>query len=210
MMKLLYSPGDCSVGIHVIMEEIGKPYQAERVSFSYQEQHLPEFKRVNPKSKIPVLLRDDETTLTEFPAIATWLARVNPAAGLLSEDINEQARALEVMEYCTATIHMQGFTRVFHPQRSAVLEADYPTVQARGREAINKAFAIMDAQIGSKPYVMGDFSIADTALFYVEYWEVGRLKNKLPENLERHFMTMLSRPSVQKVFADEGLEIPVV
>ncbi|MEA2959096.1 MAG: hypothetical protein QOJ58_4766, partial [Alphaproteobacteria bacterium] len=33
-MKLLYSPGECSVGIHVILEEIGKPYEIERVSFA--------------------------------------------------------------------------------------------------------------------------------------------------------------------------------
>jgi hypothetical protein len=37
-----------------------------------------------------------------------------------------------------------------------------------------------------------------------------RLKGKLLDNCARHFKTMLSRPSVQKVFADEDLKIPVV
>jgi glutathione S-transferase len=208
MMKLLYSPGECSVGIHIILEEIGKPYEIDRVSFAYKEQHLPDFKKINPKSKVPVLLRDDGSSLTEFPAIATWLATTNPAAGLIAPEAEGLARALEVMEYCTATIHMQGFTRAFHPERYVVLEADFPTVRARGREFLDKGFAIMDAQLSSKSYILGDFTIADTALFYVEYWESHRLKNKLPENLARHFKTMLSRPSVQKAFADEGLKIP--
>jgi glutathione S-transferase len=209
-MKLLYSPGECSVGIHVILEEIGKPYEIERISFAYKEQHLADFKKINPKSKVPVLLRDDGSALTEFPAIATWLARSNPAAGLVSEEPEGLARALEVMEYCTATIHMQGFARAFHPDRYVVLEADFATVRARGREFLDKGFAIMDAQLGSKPYILGDFSIADTALFYVEYWESERMKAKLPDNLARHFKTMLGRPSVQKAFRDEGLKIPNV
>ena len=29
-MKLMYSPGACSVGIHVLLEEIGKPYEVDR------------------------------------------------------------------------------------------------------------------------------------------------------------------------------------
>ena len=32
-MKLYYAPGACSIGIHVLLEEIGKPYQAEAVNF---------------------------------------------------------------------------------------------------------------------------------------------------------------------------------
>jgi glutathione S-transferase len=209
-MKLLYSPGDCSIGIHIILEEIGKPYQVDRVSFSYQEQHLPEYKKINPKSKVPVLIRDDGTSLTEFPAISMYLAVTNPEAKLISADIEHQVRALEVMEYCTATIHMQGFTRAFHPHRYVALESDYALVRARGREQIEKGFAIMDAQLGSRSYILGEFSIADMALFYVEYWEVERLKGRLPDNLTRHFKTMLDRPTVQKVMAEEGLKIPVL
>jgi glutathione S-transferase len=65
-VKLLYSPGDCSVGIHIVLAEIGRPYQTDRVNFSCQ-QHLPGYKRINPKSNVPVLLRDDDSWLTEFP-----------------------------------------------------------------------------------------------------------------------------------------------
>src|ERR1700676_4841456 len=102
MMKLLYSPGECSVGIHILLEEIGKPYEIERVSFAYKEQHLSDFKKINPKSKVPVLLRDDGSALTEFPAIATWLARTNPAAGLFPEDAGGRGRPLEARGTGTA------------------------------------------------------------------------------------------------------------
>jgi len=112
-MKLYYAPGACSIGIHVLLEEIGKPYDAEPVNLRQGEQYQPGFTAVNPKSKVPTLVRDDGSVLTEFPAIAYWLARTNPFANLLPDDIDQQARVLELLDYAVATIHMQGFLRQF-------------------------------------------------------------------------------------------------
>ena len=77
-MKLFYSPGACSIGIHVLLEEIGKPYEAQLVNLREGGQFKPDFTAVNPKSKVPTLVRDDGSVLTEYPAIAYWLARTNP------------------------------------------------------------------------------------------------------------------------------------
>ena len=52
-MKLYYAPGACSIGIHVLLEEIGKPYESERVNLQKGEQYKPPFTEVNPKSKVP-------------------------------------------------------------------------------------------------------------------------------------------------------------
>jgi glutathione S-transferase len=73
-MKLYYMPGACSIGIHVLLEEIGKPYDLQKIDGAKQEQYGPDFVKINPKSKVPTLQRDDGSVLTEFPAIATWLA----------------------------------------------------------------------------------------------------------------------------------------
>jgi glutathione S-transferase len=70
----------------------------------------------NPKGKVPTLVRDDGSVLTEFSAIATWLARTNPSANLLPDDPEIEARAVEAMAYVEGTIHGQGFARVFVPQ----------------------------------------------------------------------------------------------
>ena len=66
-MKLMYSPGACSVGIHVLLEEIGKPYEAQLVNLREGAQFKPEFTSVNPKSKVPTMVRDDGSVLTEYP-----------------------------------------------------------------------------------------------------------------------------------------------
>ena len=70
---------------------------------------------------MPTVVDDEGTVRTEFPAIAYWLARTNPFANLLPDNIDLQAKALELMDYCVATIHMQGFGRIF---RSSQLHAE--------------------------------------------------------------------------------------
>src|SRR5579875_3164055 len=114
-MKLYYAPGSCSIGIHVLLEEIGKPYELQKVNLASGEQFKPPLVDVNPKSKVPTLERDDGSILTEFPAIAYWLARSNPQAGLWPDDLESQTRALEAMDYVVATIHMRGYSRMFRP-----------------------------------------------------------------------------------------------
>ena len=69
-MKLMYSPGACSVGIHVLLEEIGKPYEAQLVNLREGAQFKPEFTSVNPKSKVPTLVRDDGSVLTGWLGIS--------------------------------------------------------------------------------------------------------------------------------------------
>ena len=124
-MKLYYMPGACSIGIHVLLEEIGKPYDLQKIDGAKQEQYGPDFVKLNPKSKVPTLVRDDGAVLTEFPAIATWLARKNPDKGLLPSDPDGEARALEAMDYVVSTMHMQGFSRMFRPGNYAPTEADH-------------------------------------------------------------------------------------
>src|SRR6516162_5442978 len=147
-MKLYYSPGACSIGIHALLEEIGKPYQLEQVNLREGAQFKPPYTAVTPKAKVPALERDDGSVLTEFPVIARWL----------------------------------------------------------GREVIEKGFAVLDEALAGKNYIAGnEFSPADTALFYCEFWAAKRLNMKLPANVAAHYDRMMARPSVQRVMQQEGL-----
>ncbi len=204
-MKLLYAPGACSLGIHVLLEEIGKPYETQSVDLK-GGQFKPEYTAINPKSKVPTLVRDDGSVLTEFPAIAYWLARTNPQSKLLPDDVDAQARALEAMDYAVATLHMQGFSRMFRPENFAPNADDAEKVKAKGRDIFEKGLALLDKALAGKDYVCGSqLSIADAALFYVEFWAAARMKMTLPPNCAAHYRRMLSRPAVRKVMEAEGL-----
>lgn len=204
-MKLFYSPNACSMAIHVLLEEIGKPYELRRVDFSKQEQHSAEYAAISPKAKVPVLQRDDGSYLTELPSIAWYLARSNPELNLLPADIEGEARALEIMDYLVATVHMRGFTRIFRPEAFSPTPEDKEKVQESGRKTVAQGFEIMVPVLGQKEYLLGAFSIADAALFFLEYWAVRRVGMTLPAALDGHFQRMLSRPAVQRALAAEGL-----
>jgi glutathione S-transferase len=204
-MKLYYAPGVCSIGIHVLLEEIGKPYDLQTVNLREGGQYKPEFTSVSTKSKVPALERDDGSILTEFPVIATYLAKSNPDKGLIPRDLETEVRAYEAMEYAVGTMHGQGFARIFRPGNFGPADQE-DAVKARGREMVEKGFQILDKALAGKNYLGGnELSTADAAVFYVEFWAAGRLGMTLPPNVAAHYARMKSRPAVQRVMQQEGV-----
>lgn len=204
-MKLHYSPGSCALGVHVLLEEIGAPFTLARVDFAQREQYGEAYRTLNPKSKVPALQLDDGAVLTEYQAIATYLALAHPQKRLIPEEPVAQARMYEALHYIVGTIHGEGFRRVFRPYYFAVNEADHDAVKARGREIAAAGFAIIDRALSGREWLSARFSIADTALFYVSYWALARLKWPAPAHVAAHYERMRTRVSVAKALADEGL-----
>jgi len=202
-MKLYMTPGSCSTGIHILMEELGLIFEAYVVNLPAGEQYKTEFVTINQKSTIPVLIKPDGTTITEFSAIAYWLARSYPKAKLMPADIDGDTLVLETMSYIVSTIHMQGFTRIFTTDNYSFGEADVERIKAQGETIIRKAFAIINKQLTGRKYIAGDFSIADAALFYCEFWAT-RIGINLPEHCQAHYQRMLARPAVKQVMMEEG------
>jgi glutathione S-transferase len=205
-MKLYWGPHTCAIGIHVIMEEIGVPYETEKLDVSGGATRRPPFSGVNPKGKVPTLVRDDDTVLTEFGAIATWLARTNPDKALLPRDAEGEARASEVIAYVEGTIHGQGYARIFMPEKFEPQDIVHQTiglgkmsVKDQGRQIVEEGFAVLDPQLSRHTYAIGDcFGIADAALFYAERWALD-VGVTLSINVQRHYERMLARPVVHKV-----------
>jgi glutathione S-transferase len=205
MTTLYYMPGTCAMGIHVLLEEIGKPYDLKLVDFPNQGQFKPDYVAINPKSKVPALERDDGSVLTEFPAISTWLALTNPDKKLLSTDPEKLARTLETVDYIVATLHMQAWTRFWRTVNYSSVEEEHPKIKARGKEMTEKGLALLDKQLDKKEWLIGDFSIADSALYFFEFWIAERAHWPLPPNVAAHYQRMKARPSVQKMLKLEGL-----
>ena len=87
-MKLYYAPGACSVGIHVLLEEIGKPYEAVPLNIREGAQFKPEVTSINPKSKVPTLVKDSGETLTVTYQVVNvgdtdTSAEIDPSTGTL-------------------------------------------------------------------------------------------------------------------------------
>ena len=202
-MKFYFTPGSCSTGIHILLEELDLLFEAHLVNLLAGDQYTPKYVAMNPKSSIPTLVLEDGNVITEFQAIAWYLAQTHPKARLLPKDPLAQVRVLEMMDYAVGTLHMQGFARLFTTEQFCPSESEHEAVKARGREIIDKGFAIIDQRLGGKDYVTGEFSIADVALFYLEFW-ADKSGIPLPENCAAHYHLMRERPVVQRVLMEEG------
>ena len=67
MYKLFTGPGTCALASHIVLEELGLPYEAVRVDFASQAQRSPEYLAINPKGRVPALVTP-RGVLTETPA----------------------------------------------------------------------------------------------------------------------------------------------
>ena len=208
-MKLYWGKHTCAIGIHLILEEIGVPYELEEVDIEGGAQYQSPFKDLNPKSKVPVLIRDDGSVLTEYGTIAAWLASRYKAANLLPfDDLERQTRLYEAMDYLVGHIHGLAFPRIFFPERFAPDAKDDKAVaeqvKSQGRKMAEEGFRILGSGLGDQPYVVGDqFTIADTAFFFAERW-AAMTEVKLPANIQAHLERMKVRPVVQKVMKAWG------
>ena len=202
-IKFYMTPGSCSTGIHILLEELELPFEAHIVNLPAGEHCKPAYLAINPKATIPTLVRDDGSALTEFQAIAWWLARSHPKAGLLPDDADGEARVIQTLDYVVGTLHGQGFARLFTTDTFTPNADDHDAVKARGREIVEHGFAIMNDALAGQDYVAGRFSIADAALFYVEFW-ADKLGIELPEHCRAHYQRMRARPVVHRVLREEG------
>lgn len=205
MMTFYMAPGSCSTGIHILLEELDLFFSAHIVNMPAGDHQKPEFRALNPKGSIPVLVREDGSALTEFIAIAWWLALKHPKAGLLPDGVDLQAEALDLLSYCVGGIHQQGFTRLFVPERYMVRETDREVVESQGRLIVQQGFGIIAKRLAASPsgYLFERFSIVDAALFYLEFW-ADRTGLTMPQACQDHFTVMLQRPKVRQVLMEEG------
>ena len=193
-MKYFHAPMTCSIGLIVLLEEIGADYELITIQVSKGEQHNPEFRAINPKGKVPALVREDGSVLTEFPAIAMW------QANLLPPGLEAEIRAMELMEFVVSTAHMRGGTLAMLPGKFSQNDAAQKDIAEHGRKIIHDALDFLAERLGDKDFFLGTFSIVDATVFYLLQWK-DRAGLDIPPTLEAFQNRMKARPAVQRALA---------
>lgn len=202
-MKLYYSPGACSLADHIVLEWIGKPYEA--VNVSGQDRKSPAFLAINPAGSVPVL-DDDGWVLTQNAAILGYLAELNPAAGLLG-DGSPRGRA-EVTKWL-ATVN-SDIHPAFKPLFGSIAWIGDDALVAKGKDvaraSLRELFVRVDAQLAGRDWIAGTRSIADPYLFVVLRWARSMHVDLAGlGNLERFFNAMQADAGVRRALEQEGL-----
>jgi glutathione S-transferase len=209
-MKFYMAPGSCSTGIHILLETLELPFEVWIVNIPAGEHLRPAYLKLNPRGTIPTLVLDDGRALTDFKAIALWLAQTYPRGKLLPEDPALAARAVELVDFALIQLHGEGYTRIFTTDRYvSSSEAGQgqnlkDDIASHGREIVSQAFEILEKRMPAEGYAVGpQFSIADAALFYNEFW-ADKIGIPMPSRVKAHYQRMRARPVVRQVLAEEG------
>lgn len=164
-MKLYFSPGACSLSPHIVLRELGLPFEAVKVDLgSKQTADGGDFKAINPKGYVPTLQLDNGQILTEGPAIVQYLADLKPEAKLAPANGSWQRYQLqEWLNFISTEIHKQ-----FSPLFNA---ANPDSVKDAQKTKLAQRFGEISPLLEKQDYLTGsDFSVADAYLFTVLGW----------------------------------------
>ena len=114
-LKLYFSPGACSFVPHVLLELSGAAFEPTMVKLHKGEQYGDEYKAINPRGQVPVLV-DDGKVITQIVAIILYLDQKFPEAQFLPTEPVARAKAIEVLAWMNNTVH-PTFTHIFMPQK---------------------------------------------------------------------------------------------
>ena len=114
-LKLYFSPGACSFVPHVLLQLSGAPFEPTMVKLHKGEQYGEEYKAINPRGQVPVLV-DDGKVITQIVAIILYLDQKFPEAKFLPTEPVARAKAIEVLAWMNNTVH-PTFTHIFMPQK---------------------------------------------------------------------------------------------
>jgi glutathione S-transferase len=186
---------------HIALREAGADFELEQVDLrSKQTKSGGDFRKVNPKGMVPVLLLDSGDTLTEGPAIVQYIADQNPASGI-APPLGSIARyhLMEWLNFITSELH-KSFTPLFKP-------ATPDEYKKMARDNLAERYAYLDEKLAGKQYIMGErFTVADGYAFTVTNWaRIVKVDLAPWPNVTAFMDRVRARPKVQEALKAEGL-----
>jgi len=188
--------------VSICLEELELQYNVHRV-FLGGEQMTPEFTKLNPNNKIPVLV-DDGFVITESGAILIYLAE--KAGRLLPTDRKLRAKAIEALMFQMASLGpMFGQLLVF----VGAWKNEYPQVTGRYIKEVNRILTVLETRLEGQTYFAGDeFTIADIAMLpWVRVAITQPIGHMLAVSDKRNLNAWWERVSVRPAVV-RGLAIP--
>ncbi|WP_420995572.1 glutathione S-transferase family protein [Cupriavidus sp. 30B13] len=201
-MKLYIAQATCSLAVQLVANELGlNPELIHYDVFDKTTSANDDFSKVNPLMYVPALVLDNEerTQLTETIIIASYLADLHLAAGLIpAHGTLERVKFDQLLTFVATEIAQK------HIPLMRKLQTEFGTEWTRAK--LVSAYAVLDERLADgRPYLTGDkFTVAD-AYVWATMWQersgaqIGHLKN-----LMAYIDRINARPAAQKALKDEA------
>ena len=162
MIDLYTAPSPNGFKATIALEELGLPYRLHHVDLDEGQHRQPEFLKLNPHGRIPVIV-DHETGITLFESAAILLYLAEKTGRLLPKGSKARWEAIKWLQF-----HASSMGPILGQRVHFEMFADEktPTAIDRYRRLTEDAFVVLDRQLANNSWLAGeDYSIADIATF---------------------------------------------
>ena len=199
---LYYAVNTCALAPYITLTEAGADFEIRPLNYRTRENLSPEYLKINPKHKVPVLVVDGRI-LTENVAIHQWVHRTFPAARILPADPWDELQAISLHSWCASGIHPY-LSRINNPPKVCDTNGASERVIKIATEFLFENFRIGDNLLAGREYFFDHFTAPDAHFF----WCCRRAKQLGVDisgftSVVAHFDRIRERSSVRKLIAYE-------
>jgi glutathione S-transferase len=188
------------------LKELNASFDFEVVNLVAGAHRQPEFLRLNPAGKVPVLV-DGDFVLTESAAIVLYLAEKYPEKGLLPADLKTRAQVYRWVMFAMTELE-QPLWRITRNTSLLPEEKRVPQDVALAREDFSGMAAVLDRHLEGRTFIVGEaITAADCVTAYLIDWanEMGLIEGK--PSLQAYLKRMYGRPTAVQRIAEAAASI---
>jgi glutathione S-transferase len=201
-LQLFYAPQTCATVPYITLTEAGAGFETIDLNSRSGQLKTPEFLRLNPKHKVPVLVIDGEP-LTENVAIQIWIARRFPQAKLLTADPHQEIKVISLMAWCASGIHPH-LTPNARPANYCDLPGSEESVKRVANVMLFEDLKLADEMLAGREWFFDHFTAADAYFFWCFRRAISfGLDVSAFKHCNAHLDRMHQRASVQKLIGHE-------
>lgn len=184
--------------VKVVLEEKKLPYETIPVDLRKKEQKKPEYLKLNPNGKVPVII-DGEIVLYESRIINEYLEDQYPEPPLMPKTPARRAKIRLLIDYALTDL-IPPHQRIREQMVKDEKERDPAVMESAKRELIDM-LRRFENELGDQPYLAGDFSLLDAAVIprFLRLAEWNVLPDRSLPSLGKWLQRMKDRPSVQSL-----------
>jgi len=202
MLKLHFTPNSRAVRILWLLEELGLPYELNKMEFNPKDLKSDEHRARHPLGRVPVL-EDGDITLWESGAITEYILTRHKNDGLRPEvDADNYPDYLQWLHYCEGMVMPPVNTIVV---QTLLLPPDRrdETVLKQAQKLLSRAWAPVNDAMANKEYLAGEFTAADTMLGHACIVSdfLGCISDDMT-NLKAYIERLKARPACQKALSE--------
>jgi len=186
----------------IFLAEKGITLPTEQVDIMKMEHKTPEYAAINPLQRMPALVLDDGTVITESIAICRYFEALRPEPPLFGVGAKEIAQVEMWNRRCEINflLAVASVFRHLHPSMKELEVPQLPEWAEANKPRVTWFLELLDRELGSREFVAGDrYSVADiTTLVAFDFMKPSKLP--VPEglaNVKRWHAAVSARPSAQ-------------